>query len=207
MLMSVGHSTHTAEQFGRILNNAKVDILVDVRSHPTSRWEQHRKEAYEDYLFRDYGVQYTWMPALGGWTAADMDRADEFARVGVDLAVYSKGKFPKQRIAADAKPEQTPAWTNQGLYDYSWYTSLHKFQQGVSELLRLSEEVNAAMMCCEGPWYKCHRSMIADCVVFRGGDVRHIPGHKMHSSAIGDRIARYDPNIVDVWRQYVSKGD
>src|SRR5690606_9796806 len=114
-----------------------------------------------------------------------------------------KGKFPKQRIAPErsepADPSK-PTWTNQGLYDYSWYTVLPKFHRGIAKLLALASVNDCAMMCCEGPWYKCHRSMIADCVVFYGGDVRHIPGHKMHSAALGNRLDRYDTRIIEAWK-------
>jgi uncharacterized protein (DUF488 family) len=201
-LFSVGHSTHTAQQFARILHNAEVNLLVDVRSHPTSRWEQHRKENYERWLPR-FGVTYLWLPELGGWTSKHMYLADDMRKVGVDLAAYSKGKFPKQRIAPDrADKDQDPAWTNQGLYDYSWFTALPEFQTGVDKLVVLSELWNAAIMCCEGPWFKCHRSMIADCLVFRGHDIRHIPGRAMHSEKIGNRIERYHPAIIDAWKKH-----
>lgn len=201
MLMSIGHSTHTAEKFVHLLKNGEVEVLVDVRSHPTSRWEQHRKEAYEEYLPKSR-IAYLWMPELGGWTAKHMDRAKHFAALGVNIASYSGGKFPKHHIAIDKPDAQTPTWTNQGLFDYSWFTTLPEFQKGLNDLIELSVRVNVAMCCAEGMWWKCHRSMIADNVVFRGGDVRHLPGRKTHGQTLGDRLTRYDPRIIDIWRQH-----
>lgn len=65
-LRTVGHGTLTADELGRLVAGAGVEILVDVRSFPASRRHpQFRREAMERWL-PDAGVAYRWEPRLGG---------------------------------------------------------------------------------------------------------------------------------------------
>jgi hypothetical protein len=216
MIFTIGHSTHSIDEF---LTAARgLDLIIDVRSHPTSRWEQHRKENLQNWL-PQHGIAYEWWPSLGGWTKKHYKpHAAAMFDVDVDLAVYSKGAFPKQRIGRD-RPERCdpdrPAWTNQGLYDYAWYTALPEFQDGVSALIERfgsSRTESAAIMCCEALWWKCHRSMIADCLYFRGTWCGHLPPKppkrpttprwKVHADAIGNRIERYPAPVIETWKDH-----
>jgi len=52
-----------------------------------------------------------------------------------------------------------------------------EFAAGLERLLALEEPV--AMMCAEADWRKCHRRLVADALVARGIEVRHI-------GAVGD---------------------
>ena len=65
-IWTVGHSTHTADEFVEILLKHEVAMLVDVRSFPGSRRYPHfSREA----LMRElpaHGIQYRHMPELGG---------------------------------------------------------------------------------------------------------------------------------------------
>lgn len=218
MIFSVGHSTHSIQEF---CNAARgMDLIIDVRSHPTSRWEQFRQEQMEKWL-PETGAAYLWMPALGGWTKRHYEEYHEaMAAHGVDLAAYSRGVFPKQRIGTDriAESKEKPSWTNQGLYDYSWYTSTPEFLAGAERLISewgSSADVQVAIMCCEALWWKCHRSMIADYLYSRDVFCGHLPPKppkrpttrrfKPHSEAIGNRLQRYDPIILEAWQAHASR--
>ena len=125
MIFTVGHSTHGADELASILSG--IDVLMDIRSHPTSRWPQHTKPELERWV-PAAGIEYRWEPRLGGWTAADVEEWGELmAGKGVDLAVYARGAFPKQHISRKLAPRSVPTWTNRGLYDYSWFTALPSF--------------------------------------------------------------------------------
>jgi hypothetical protein len=219
-IFSIGHSTHEPDAFVPLVRG--IDVIVDVRSHPTSRWEWWRLERMREWL-PEHGLAVHWMPSLGGWTKRHYEEwAEPMAAVGVDLAAYSKGAFPKQRIGVDRpKPPaggrcadlDPPQWTNQGLYDYAWYTMTPEFQDGLRELIDLfdgPDKPNAAIMCCEALWWKCHRSMVADALVARGLDCLHLPPKlpkrettprwKRHSEAIGNRLERYPEAVQVAWR-------
>jgi hypothetical protein len=60
-------------------------------------------------------------------------------------------------------------------------------------------------MCAEALWWRCHRSMVSDFVVYAGGDVTHLqPERASHAQAIGDRLGRYDPAVLAAWDRSLS---
>lgn len=65
-IWTVGHSTRTAEEFGRILLAHSIEALVDVRSFPGSRrYPQFNRAALSESL-RKLGITYHHEPRLGG---------------------------------------------------------------------------------------------------------------------------------------------
>jgi uncharacterized protein (DUF488 family) len=66
------------------------------------------------------------------------------------------------------------AWRNASFRGYADYMSSPGFAQGLSQLLEVSSQGRTAIMCSEGVWWRCHRSMIADALCVRGIEVMHI---------------------------------
>jgi uncharacterized protein (DUF488 family) len=65
-LWTVGHSTHTAEEFQRILKQHAIELIADVRRFPGSRrLPQFGSAALEKDLARA-GISYKWLEPLGG---------------------------------------------------------------------------------------------------------------------------------------------
>jgi len=65
-IWTVGHSTRSAEEFGRLLQSQRIETLVDVRSFPGSRrYPQFNKESLLEFLSQ-LGIKYVHAPALGG---------------------------------------------------------------------------------------------------------------------------------------------
>jgi uncharacterized protein (DUF488 family) len=63
---TVGHGTLAAEALAELLSAAGAQVLVDFRSYPGSRRNpQFGREAMEQWV-PAAGLEYTWMPALGG---------------------------------------------------------------------------------------------------------------------------------------------
>lgn len=213
-IFSIGHSTHEPAEFAKIAKG--LDIIIDVRSHPTSRWEWWRLEEMEKWL-PEYGFELIWMPSLGGWDRRHMDRSAEMAEHGVDVAAYSRGAFPKQRIGRPHRSDETkPHWENQGLYDYAWYTTLPEFHDGLAFLSHSfggRDQPKVAIMCAENVYWKCHRSMIADALwSIYGIDCLHIKGFAPkrpttrrwinHTEKLGNRLLRYPPEVQQLWAEY-----
>lgn len=204
MIYTIGHSTLSKEKFLELVRPVKT--VIDVRSHPTSRWEQFRKEELERWL-PAAGVGYEWWPELGGWTSRHLRLVGEMEARLVDVRAYARGKFPKQRIGKNfPHPDQAelplgrPSWTNQGLWDYSWFMSLDEFLDGAERLIGRGRTEDVGIMCCECLWWKCHRSMVADYLCFRGGDATHLqPKLRAHSAALGNRLERYHPEVLAAW--------
>jgi len=205
MIYTIGHSVLPKEEFLRLIRG-KVDTVIDVRSHPNSKWPHFRKESLEKWL-PEAGIGYEWWPELGGWDARHLPLVETFP--DVDLAAYAKGKFPKQRIAKNAEPpaEQLallkPQWTNIGLRDYASFTSLDEFLEGADRLMARGESGSVGIMCCEVLPWKCHRSMISDYLAFRQVDSVHMqPKPKAHSQMLGNRLERYSVSILEAWKAW-----
>lgn len=200
MLYTIGHSTLTSSDFAALLKSVDCLELWDVRSHPTSKWTQFQFDTMI-YWLPENGIKYVWKEDLGGWTEKHLHLRETFASRGVDLGVYARGKFPKQRIAGK---QSGTGWTSVGLYDYSWYMSLTETLIAMEEMIQASQERNIAVCCCELLWWKCHRSMLADYAVWRGFDAVHLqPKRTLHSSALGNRLERYESEIIEYWSRFL----
>lgn len=51
-----------------------------------------------------------------------------------------------------------------------------EFRDALASLLELAEERRTAIMCAEAVPWRCHRQLIADALVARGVEVRHVLG-------------------------------
>lgn len=66
IILSIGHSTRTIEDFIRLLKAHRVKLLVDIRTLPGSKHNpQFNKESLEDSL-KTAGIGYVHMAGLGG---------------------------------------------------------------------------------------------------------------------------------------------
>lgn len=198
MIYSIGHSTLTEDAFLNTLG--VVPCLWDIRSHPTSKWPQFYKNNMEVWL-PVASKQYEWHPELGGWDKRHAYLITEFAVFDVDVTTYTSGKFPKQRIGKGLVTQDTPSWTNQGLWDYQFFMTLPEFMDGVDVLIERGKTEDIAICCAEVLWWKCHRSMVADYIVYLGYDVVHLIGSKQtsHKSALGNRLERYHKYVLQAW--------
>ena len=66
------------------------------------------------------------------------------------------------------------AWTNAAFRGYADYMATEGFASGLEALLDLATERVVAFMCAEAVWWRCHRRLLADALVARGTEVRHI---------------------------------
>jgi uncharacterized protein (DUF488 family) len=181
MIYTLGHSTLTEGEFLALLAGASVKQLWDVRSYPSSHWEWFRRERMEMWL-PEAGVEYGWVPALGGRRGAR--------------------RFEKATARPAAQKSFPPTWHEPGFVNYQWHMTTEEFFAAADELAGLGGREEVAVMCAEGLWWRCHRSMIADYLVVAGSEVVHLQPHPTrHAQAIGDRLERYDPGVLAAWRR------
>ena len=65
-IWTIGHSTHSLEEFIALLKSFRIEVVADVRSFPGSRKFPHfNKEALEDSLPKS-DIQYVHLKQLGG---------------------------------------------------------------------------------------------------------------------------------------------
>ncbi len=73
LVMTIGHSTHTLEEFIRLLQAHGATCVVDVRTVPRSRHNPQFDEASLPRSLKKAGLGYVHMPGLGGLRHARRD--------------------------------------------------------------------------------------------------------------------------------------
>src|SRR5262245_17423831 len=66
MLFTIGHSTRTIEELLELLRQHDIALLVDVRRFPASRRHPHFSREPLERALRAQGLDYQWVPELGG---------------------------------------------------------------------------------------------------------------------------------------------
>ena len=72
-LWTIGHSTHSIEEFVAALSSFNVKVLVDVRSFPGSRRYPHFNREQLRVSLPANGIEYQHFPELGGRRRAKTD--------------------------------------------------------------------------------------------------------------------------------------
>ncbi len=65
-------------------------------------------------------------------------------------------------------------WKNASFRGYADYMQSTEFDAALGELLDIGQVLPTAIMCAEAVPWRCHRSLIADALIVRGCEVRHI---------------------------------
>jgi uncharacterized protein (DUF488 family) len=143
---TIGHSTRSTEEFIAILQAAKIELLADVRAIPRSRTNpQFNSETLTGALAR-HGIEYLPMPELGG-------------------------RRGKQRLT-EVSPNGF--WQNQSFKNYADYALTDAFRRAFAHLRESGASKRCAIMCSEAVWWRCHRRIITDYLIFSGEPVVHL---------------------------------
>lgn len=118
VIYTIGHSRHPAEHFAGLLSKHEITRLVDVRSHPASKWApQFAKPALAQSLAR-HAIEYVFLGReLGGRPdGAEFYRSDggvDYARRAqapdFTAAVERLVAFALERTSAIMCAEEEPA--------------------------------------------------------------------------------------------------
>jgi len=157
VVYTIGHSTRSLAEFGVLLQEASVQVLVDVRAMPNSRTNpQFNIEGLPSWLM-EIGVDYRHIVELGG----------------------------RRHRARDAPPSPNTFWQHQSFRNYADYAATDSFKQGITTLVELARRRCCAIMCSEALWWRCHRRIIGDYLLAQGAEVRHILGrHKVEPATL-----------------------
>lgn len=143
---TLGHSTHTEEEFISLLKQYGVDLLIDVRSLPGSNYvPQFNKENMEVWL-PEGNIDYLHMPILGG----------------------------RRNKNHEIDPSYVSGWRNASFRNYAGYTFTEEYKQGIEELKELMSEHTICLMCSEAVPWRCHRLIISNTLVAQDIPVEHI---------------------------------
>ena len=142
---TIGHSTHPADEFVRMLRHNGVEMIVDVRAVPGSRRSPQFSPDELSRSLGEAGVEYLQVPELGG---------RRYTPVGAETI--------------------NGGWRNHSFQSYADYMQTEPFEKGIETLLGLAGDRSVAIMCAEAVPWRCHRSLIADALLVRGAEVLDI---------------------------------
>lgn len=145
-LYTIGHSTHDEKEFLKLLHDAGVELLVDVRAFPGSRkFPWFHADRMNEWL-PENGIEYMHIRELGG-----------------------------RRRKSKIVPEDVNAgWNNRSFHNYADYTQEDEFNEGLQKLHDASTEKRVAICCSERHPARCHRMLISNYIALHGDEVFHI---------------------------------
>lgn len=207
-IFTIGHSAQTQDQFLATLRKHNIGTVIDIRTHPLSKWQWFNLEELADHegWLATAGIEYAWRSPLAGWQnrhTKDPQLGGRMAAVGVDLSTYGVDYYPRQALNVRTVGK-AGGWDRRHEVDFAWYTVTPEFQTAI---LKLMEQVTRGqikkpvLMCSEYDWAKCHRAQVADFITYHHGGVTHLMGeeavpHDWHQLA---RMNKYDHDIVAAW--------
>jgi uncharacterized protein (DUF488 family) len=139
-----GHSTRTLEEFVRLLGEVGIAQVADVRRYPSSRRLPQFQQAALAEGLSHYGVGYVHFPDLGG--------------------------MRRERLP----DSPNGAWKEEAFNAYADHMRSAEFRQALAQLEALAGQRRTAVMCAEALPQHCHRRLLADLLLVRGWQVRHL---------------------------------
>ncbi|KUI00692.1 hypothetical protein AU189_17520 [Mycolicibacterium acapulense] len=138
MLTSVGHGALDKSELAKLLYEAEVEALIDIRRYPNSRHNPDVAMAAITEWADEAGLSYRWEQRLGG----------------------------RRSLPSGSEPED-PWWRVKQFAAYAAYTRTEEFDAAMGELVEQSQRQHTAMMCSESVWWRCHRRIVADVAMLR----------------------------------------
>lgn len=158
---TIGHSNHELPKFIELLTAHKINMLVDVRSYPSSRHTPQFNRSSLPNGLRDVGISYQHIASLGGRRSKCCDES------------------------------HNGWWSHPSFRNYADYAELDdEFYIGLTQLRTLATELRVAYMCAEAVWWKCHRRIITDYLISSGMRVEHIGADGLLTPAAPTESAR-----------------
>ena len=143
-IWTIGHSTRNIDFFISLLEENGIKALVDVRSLPGSKRYPQFNREALSESLNARGICYEHFPELGGRRKARPD-------------------------------SRNTAWRNISFRGYADYMETEQFHKGTERLVALAREAGpTAIMCAEAVWWRCHRRIIADYLLYSGEEVVHL---------------------------------
>lgn len=148
-IFTIGHSTHPTREFIKILKAYDIEVLVDVRHYPGSRYcPQFGKVRLRNNL-RRHDIDYVHLESLGG----------------------------RRRPCKDS--HENDGWRSPQFRGYADYMQTIEFREGLNELVELAKNHVVAIMCSEAVPWRCHRSLLGDALLVRKFEVIDIFSEKI----------------------------
>ncbi|MFI4949706.1 MAG: DUF488 family protein [Caulobacterales bacterium] len=167
---TIGHSTRSIAEFVELLQESRVERVVDVRSMPRSRTNPQFNGPSLAESLAGWQIGYAHIAELGGLRG-------------------------KQRLE---EPSLNGYWRVRSFHNYADYALTAPFADGLGRLRRQGARDRCAIMCAETLWWRCHRRIIADYLLAAGERVLHIlrPSEVETARLTPGAVVRADKSVV-----------
>ena len=153
--LTIGHSTHSLEEFIELLTDNAAEVVVDVRKLPGSnKFPQFNADTLVDDL-AESGIALQRLEGLTGRRPVNHD---------IDFSV--KGW-----------------WKNRSFHNYADHALTEEFRHDFDQLLEWGGQKRCVLMCSEAVWWRCHRRIITDNLLAHDHPVAHIMGKNQTTAA------------------------
>jgi uncharacterized protein (DUF488 family) len=179
MIFTVGHSTHSLQDFVTLLKKAGITAIADVRSAPYSRYQpQFNREALSQSL-ADSGIQYVFVgDLLGGRSPNPEDyfngrvvysrlKSSEGFAEGIQRVIMGSHKFELALMCTEKEPLDchrtllvAQALTEQGVSVSHIHNDAHleSHEDALSRLLRMFKLE-------ESDLFQSHEDLVAEAIL------------------------------------------
>jgi uncharacterized protein (DUF488 family) len=144
-LLTIGHSTHSTDEFCELLAKHEIELLADIRRFPGSRKFPHFNRENLAATLAQAGIAYRWFEDLGG-----------------------------RRKGSHAEPSPNRGLRNESFRNYADYMRTVPFHQAINELRDAARIKRTAYMCSESVYWRCHRRLVSDYLLVQGDTIWHI---------------------------------
>jgi uncharacterized protein (DUF488 family) len=87
-------------------------------------------------------------------------------------------------------------WRNTSFRGYADYMQTDEFWHALEELMMHGRQNPTAIMCAEAVPWRCHRSLIADALVTRGWDIRHVMSPEKATLHVLTSFAHFEKGLL-----------
>ncbi len=168
--VTIGHSDRTLDELMDMLREARVDLVVDVRSFPRSRSNPVFNIENLPSSLAQRQIAYDHYPDLGG-------------------------RRPKQ---TSVDPDLNALWRVGSFHNYADYALGGTFGAAFDALIAVGRARRVAIMCAEAVWWRCHRRIVADYLLLNGHRVDHLmaPGRSDAATPTPGAKRRPDGKLI-----------
>lgn len=157
-MLTFGHGRLDRAELAELLSTGGVAEVIDIRRFPGSRSNPAAARGEVESLATELGIGYRWDERLGG-----------------------------RRSLTKADDTESPDtwWRVRAFRAYAGWTRSSEFREALPALAGAADD--AAIMCSEAVWWRCHRRLVSDVLVLEFEvPVRHL----MHDG----RITEHEPS-------------
>ncbi len=163
--------------------------MIYTIGHSTRSWEQFL-ELLEAHSIRRI-VDVRQFPGSRRYPQFNRESlALHLAEAGIDY-VHEAALGGRRKPAPDSPNNY---WRHAQFRGFADYQATPEYQAALERLLVLAADRPTAIMCAEAVPWRCHRQLIADNLVLRGVEVRHVLSDSRADPHVLNPAIRSDPN-------------